>query len=58
MSKPFWPMQTRAEDLGSLGDIRRRRWASAEPPAVTTIVVAALARADYLVEIEVIAAAR
>jgi 2-iminobutanoate/2-iminopropanoate deaminase len=49
---------TRAEDLASLGDIRRRRWASAEPPAVTTIVVAALARADYLVEIEVTAAAR
>ena len=48
---------TRAADLAALGDIRRRRWASAEPPAVTTLVVAALAAPDYLVEIEVTAAA-
>jgi 2-iminobutanoate/2-iminopropanoate deaminase len=48
---------TRAEDLPALGEARRRRWASAEPPAVTTIVVAALASPEYLVEIEVAAAA-
>jgi 2-iminobutanoate/2-iminopropanoate deaminase len=47
---------TRAADLAALGNIRRRRWASAEPPAVTTLVVAALAAPDYLVEIEVTAA--
>jgi 2-iminobutanoate/2-iminopropanoate deaminase len=47
---------TRAADLPALGDIRRRRWASAEPPAVTVLVVAALAAPDYLVEIEVTAA--
>ncbi len=47
---------TRAADLPALGDIRRRRWAAAEPPAVTTLVVAALAAPDYLVEIEVTAA--
>jgi 2-iminobutanoate/2-iminopropanoate deaminase len=47
---------TRAADLPALGDIRRRRWASAEPPAVTTLVIVALAGPDYLVEIEVTAA--
>jgi 2-iminobutanoate/2-iminopropanoate deaminase len=49
---------TRAEDIPGLGDMRRRRWASAEPPAVTVMIVAGLARPDYLVEIEVTAAAR
>jgi 2-iminobutanoate/2-iminopropanoate deaminase len=48
---------TRVEDQAALGDIRRRRWASGEPPAVTTIVISALARPEYLVEIEVAAAA-
>lgn len=48
---------TRTDDLPSLGDIRRRRWASGAPPAVTVLVVAALARPDALVEVEVIAAA-
>ncbi|MFM7344757.1 MAG: RidA family protein [Tagaea sp.] len=47
---------TRTEDLPSLGETRRKRWSSGNPPAVTTIVVAALARADALVEVEVIAA--
>lgn len=47
----------RTGDLPSLGDIRRRRWASAEPPAVTAFAVAALARSEYLVEIEAVAAA-
>lgn len=48
---------TRADDLPALGEARRRRWASVAPPAVTTLVVAALARPDLLVEIEAIAAA-
>lgn len=48
---------TRTADLPTLGDIRRRRWASDGPPAVTVIVVAALARPDALVEVEVTAAA-
>jgi enamine deaminase RidA (YjgF/YER057c/UK114 family) len=48
---------TRTEDLPALGDIRRRRWASESPPAVTVVVVAALARPDALVEVEVTAAA-
>lgn len=46
---------TRAVDLGALGGIRRERWAGDEPPAVTTFVVAALARPELLVEIDVIA---
>jgi enamine deaminase RidA (YjgF/YER057c/UK114 family) len=44
---------TRPEDLPALGDTRRRRWAVAEPAAVTVIVVAALARPDALVEVEI-----
>jgi enamine deaminase RidA (YjgF/YER057c/UK114 family) len=48
---------TRSADLPELGNIRRRRWASPTPPAVTVLIVAGLARADYLVEIEAIAAA-
>jgi enamine deaminase RidA (YjgF/YER057c/UK114 family) len=47
---------TRSEDLPALGESRRKRWSSDHPPAVTTIVVAALARPDALVEVEVIAA--
>jgi len=46
----------RPEDLPALGDTRRRRWGAAEPAAVTVIVVAALARPDALVEVEVIGA--
>ncbi len=46
---------TRTEFLAPLTEIRRRRWGSTEPPAVTTLVVAALARPDLLVEIEVTA---
>jgi enamine deaminase RidA (YjgF/YER057c/UK114 family) len=49
---------TRREDLAALGEIRRRRWSQSEPPAVTVLVVAGLARPDYLVEIEAIAASR
>ena len=48
---------TRKEDLPALGEARRRRWASERPPAVTVIVVAALARPDALVEVEATAAA-
>ncbi len=47
----------RVEDQAGLGEIRRRRWAGGEPPAVTTIVISALARPEYLIEIEVAAAA-
>jgi 2-iminobutanoate/2-iminopropanoate deaminase len=48
---------TRPGDAPMLADIRRSRWSSAEPPAVTAIVVSSLARPDYLIEIEAIAAA-
>jgi 2-iminobutanoate/2-iminopropanoate deaminase len=41
---------TRAVDLPTLGELRRKRWASSTPPAVTTLVVAALARPELLVE--------
>ena len=49
---------TRPVDAPTLADIRRSRgWSSAEPPAVTAIVVSSLARPEYLIEIEAIAAA-
>ena len=48
---------TRPADAPTLADIRRSRWSSAEPPAVTAIVVSSLARPEYLIEIEAIAAA-
>ena len=47
---------TRPANLPSLAEIRNRRWASEAPPAVTTLVVAALARPELLIEIEVTAA--
>jgi 2-iminobutanoate/2-iminopropanoate deaminase len=47
---------TRAADLATLGELRRKRWASPTPPAVTTLVVAALARPELLIEIDVTAA--
>lgn len=46
---------TRTSDLPSLGQARRERWASEAPAAVTVVVVAALARPDALVEVEVTA---
>ncbi len=46
---------TDANDLAALSAIRKARWGSDEPPAVTTLVVAALAKPDLLVEIEVTA---
>ncbi len=42
-------------DLPFLTEHRQARWRSSEPPAVTTLVVAALARPDLKVEIEVTA---
>lgn len=45
---------TRAEDLSELGEIRRRRLALGT--AVTTLVVAGLARPELLVEVEGVAA--
>ena len=42
-------------DLSDLRQLRQTRWASDHPPAVTTLVVAALANPDLLVEIEVTA---
>src|SRR6202171_5044495 len=47
---------TRAAALPPLGELRRKRWASPTPPAVTTLVVAALARRELLIEIDVTAA--
>ncbi|MCF4127284.1 RidA family protein [Methylobacterium sp. SyP6R] len=46
---------TRAADLAELGQMRRARWASDRPAAVTVLVVAGLARPDALVEVEVTA---
>ncbi|MGX7705303.1 GNAT family N-acetyltransferase [Methylobacterium sp. Gmos1] len=48
---------TRTADLAELGALRRARWASDRPAAVTVIVVAGLARPDALVEVEVTAVA-
>ncbi|AWB19932.1 GNAT family N-acetyltransferase [Methylobacterium currus] len=48
---------TRAGDLPMLGQVRRARWASEAPAAVTVLVVAGLARPDALVEVEVTAVA-
>lgn len=46
---------TEENHLAALTRVRQARWASTEPPAVTTLVVAALASPDLLVEIEVTA---
>jgi enamine deaminase RidA (YjgF/YER057c/UK114 family) len=46
---------TRTADLPVLGQVRRARWASDTPAAVTVIVVVTLARPDALVEVEVTA---
>lgn len=48
---------TRSGDLPGLGAMRRARWASDTPAAVTVLVVAGLARPDALVEVEVTAVA-
>jgi enamine deaminase RidA (YjgF/YER057c/UK114 family) len=46
---------TRSEDFPALVEIRRKRWAWEPAPAVTAIVVAGLARPEYLIEIEALA---
>lgn len=48
---------TRSSDLAELGEIRRATWSMEVPPAVTVMVVAALARPEFLIEIEATAAA-
>ncbi|MES0864723.1 RidA family protein [Ruegeria sp. SCPT10] len=47
---------TDAAFLPELSKLRQARWNQGHPPAVTTLVVAALAAPDLLVEIEVTAA--
>lgn len=47
---------TDANNLASLSEVRQTRWNEGNAPAVTTLVVAALAAPDLLVEIEVTAA--
>lgn len=47
---------TDAENLSALSQVRQARWNQGHAPAVTTLVVAALAAPDLLVEIEVTAA--
>ncbi|WP_300015204.1 RidA family protein [uncultured Roseobacter sp.] len=47
---------TDADNLASLSEVRQTRWNEGNAPAVTTLVVAALAAPDLLVEIEVTAA--
>ena len=49
---------TDAVDLPLLTSLRNELWASANPPAVTVMVVAALANPRFRVEIEAVAAGR
>ncbi|MBV9014321.1 MAG: RidA family protein [Alphaproteobacteria bacterium] len=49
---------TRPADFPSLGRIRRERWPSEAAPSVTALAVAGLARPEYLIEIEAVAAAQ
>ena len=46
---------TQASDIAELTTIRQARWRFDAPPAVTTLVVAALATPDLLIEIEITA---
>ena len=48
---------TRAMDFPILVQLRQRRWALDPAPSVTAIAVAALARPEYLIEIEAVAVA-
>ena len=41
-----------SDNVADLNRIRIERWSASEPPAVTTLVVAGLARKELLVEIE------
>lgn len=49
---------TRADDVAAVREVRSRYLAAEHPPASTLIVVAALARRQFLLEIEAIAAVR
>jgi enamine deaminase RidA (YjgF/YER057c/UK114 family) len=46
---------TRAADFPALVQVRQRRWAFDPAPSVTALAVSALARPEYLIEIEAIA---
>ena len=46
---------TQATDFPTLVQIRQRRWAFDPAPSVTAIAVSALARPEYLIEIEAVA---
>jgi enamine deaminase RidA (YjgF/YER057c/UK114 family) len=46
---------TQATDFPTLVQIRQRRWAFDLAPSVTAIAVSALARPEYLIEIEAVA---
>jgi enamine deaminase RidA (YjgF/YER057c/UK114 family) len=48
---------TQATDFATLVQTRQRRWAFDPAPSVTAIAVSALARPEYLVEIEAVAIA-
>jgi enamine deaminase RidA (YjgF/YER057c/UK114 family) len=48
---------TQATDFPMLMQIRQRRWAFDPAPSVTAIAVSALARPEYLIEIEAVAIA-
>jgi len=48
---------TQATDFPMLVQIRQQRWALDPAPSVTAIAVSALARPEYLIEIEVVAVA-
>ncbi|MEO4042943.1 RidA family protein [Hoeflea sp. CAU 1731] len=47
---------TNSEDAVALAEVRMRRWKERQPPAVTVLTVSALARPEYLIEIEAVAA--
>ncbi len=47
----------RSADAAVLVQVRKKRWQAMEPPAVTVVTVSALARPEYLVEIEAVAVA-
>jgi enamine deaminase RidA (YjgF/YER057c/UK114 family) len=48
---------TRADDAPELVKLRARKWAGRQAPAVTVVTVVALAKPEYLVEIEATAVA-
>lgn len=47
---------TNADDSATLAEVRMHRWKELQPPAVTVLTVSALARPEYMIEIEAIAA--